>query len=332
MDHEDDRPQSTDAGRQADERLIHSLLVHMHDEQATQHREQRVQHAMRAVRRQEEATAMVVPSVTAETAHRPRRLRLWAARGAWAAAAMILIAVGILLVTSSSTPAMAALNNMISALGRPGDRTYHIDMEDMPEPSAGRPPEENWPARIPRPGLSDAKLYLRDGRQYVLVRHDPNGGLIYDGYDGQLSWRVRRGALAETKEGLGAGGIPMPPMMADVPFCDLQQTLARIRVDYTAEQLDQAALSPGDPELRHVRVRRHSRWVKGPETIDIWTDPKTDMPKRIVFDRAKLQGNPEPCRLTLDLVSEEPLSADWFSYTPHVTGSSQEEPNGPGKP
>jgi hypothetical protein len=332
MDHTDDRRQDAEADRQADERLLHALLVHMHDEQAAQHREQRVQRVMQAIRQQEEAAATVVPAVAADTTLRPHRLRLWVTRGAWAAAAMILIAVGMLVITSSSTPAMAALNDMITALGRPGDRTYHIRMEDMPEPREGRPPEENWPANMPRPGLDDARLHLRDSRQYLLVRHDPKGGLIFDGYDGRQSWRVRRGVLAEAKEGLGAGGIPMPPMMADVPFCDLQQTLEQIRKDYAAEQLDKAALSPGSPELRHVRVRRHSRAVKGPETIDIWADPETGMPTRIIFDRAKLQGNLQPCRLTLDLVSEEPLSADWFSHTAHVTKPSHEERDDLGRP
>jgi hypothetical protein len=173
---------------------------------------------------------------------------------------------------------------------------------------------------VPRPGLDDAKLYLRDGRQYLLVRRDPKGGLIFDGYDGQQSWRVKDGVLAETKEGMGAGGIPMPPMMADVPFSDLHKTLERIHMDYTVEPLDQAPLPSGGQVLRHVRVHRNSREVKGPETIEIWANPKTGLPQRIVFDRAKIQGNREPCRLTFDLVSKGPLSAEWFTPAPHVTG------------
>jgi hypothetical protein len=106
--------------------------------------------------------------------------------------------------------------------------------------------------------------------------------------------------------------------MADVPFSDLHQTLERIRVDYTVEQFDQAPLPSGNKEWRHVRVRRNSREVKGPETIEIWADPKTAMPQHIVFDRAKLQGNREPCRLTFDLVSEDALWPDWFSPAPHL--------------
>jgi hypothetical protein len=130
---------------------------------------------------------------------------------------------------------------------------------------------------------------------------------------------VRDGALAETKEGVGAGGIPMPPMMTDVPFSDLHQTLERIGVDYTVEQLDQVPLPSSGQITRHLKVRRNSHEVKGPETIEIWADSKTATPKRIIFDRAKVQGNREPCRLTFDLVSEQPLPANWFTSAAHVS-------------
>lgn len=233
-----------------------------------------------------------------------------------AAAAIILVVVGIWVFPYSPTPALASLNDIISALGRPGDRTFRIQMENLPEPPGRRSPDDH--GTVPRPGLDDAKLYLRDGRQYMLVRHDPKGGLIYDGYDGQQSWRIRDGRVAEVREGPGAGGIPMSPMMADVPFSDLHQTLERIRVDYTVQQLDQASLPSGGDLLRHVKVRRNSREVKGPETIEIWADSKTAMPRRIVFDRAKIQGNPAPCRLTFDLVSEESLVTNWYTPNAHT--------------
>ena len=303
---DNDTPGSAGADRQADERLVHAMLLHLHDDQPAQHREQRVQRALRGIR--ESAT----PSTHA------RRLPLWAWRSVWAAAAAVLVVAGLWVFTPSPTPAMASLNDILASLGLPGDRTYRIHMQDQPAPPENRPPDEPPPETAPRPGLDNATLYLRDGTQFLLVRDDPKGGFIFDGFDGRLSWRITRGLLAETKEGLGAGGIPMPPIMADVPFSDLHQTLERIRVDYTVETLDQAPLPSGGEARRHVRVRRHSREVKGPETIEIWADPKTAIPQRIVFDDAKIQGNREPCQITFDLVSEDPLSPDWFSPKPHV--------------
>ncbi|MCE5325886.1 MAG: hypothetical protein LLG01_05675 [Planctomycetaceae bacterium] len=293
----------------ADERLVHALLTHLYDEQSAQHRRRRVQRVVEAI---------------AASARPARRVALWARRAAYAAAAMLLAAVGIWVFNTPSR-AMASLNDIIGALAKPGDRTYHIAMQDLDEPPPpegdDRPPRpgdgDRSGPRIPRPGLDDATLYLRDGRQYLLVRRDPNGGVIYDGFDGRQSWRIRRGELAETRQGPGAGGIPMPALMADVPFSDLHQTLERIKVNYTLERLDETALPSGGQLLRHVLVRRNSRQVKGPETIEIWADLHSGLPRRIVFDRAKIQGNIEPCRVTLDLLSDKPLATDWFTPAPH---------------
>ena len=307
-----DIPQDNDtpggADRQADERLIHAMLLHMHDDQAADRREERVRQAMRSIRESQPSTTLTL------------RLPVWARRSVWAAAAAVLVVAGLWVFTASPTPAMASLNDILASLGRPGDRTYRIHMEDQPAPPERRHPDEPPPEMAPRPGLDNATLYLRDGSQYLLVRDDPKGGFIFDGYDGRQSWRITRGSLAETRVGLGAGGIPMPPIMADVPFTDLHQTLERIRVDYTVEQLDQAPLASGGEMLRHVRVRRNSREVKGPETIEIWANPKTAIPVRIVFDDAKVQGNREPCRITFDLITEETLSPTWFSPAPHMAG------------
>lgn len=319
MDRASDNTENAGTGREADQRLIHALLLHLHDDQAAEHRQQRVQRAMQAIREPAEPQSSQTLSAAGSPAARTLRFPAWARRAVWAAAAMILVAVGVGVFTYSPTPALASLNDILSALGRPGDRSYRIQMEDLPEPPGRKPPDDRRPEMVPRPGLDDARLYLRDERQYLLVRNDPKGRLIFDGYDGRQSWRVRAGALAEMKEGLGAGGIPMPPMMADVPFTDLHQTLERIRVDYTVEQLDQAPLPSGGEVMRHVRVRRNSREVKGPETIEIWADPKTAIPKRIVFDDAKLQGNRQPCRLTFDLLSEKTLPQNWFTPAPHIS-------------
>ncbi|MCX5684546.1 MAG: hypothetical protein NT049_12780 [Planctomycetota bacterium] len=315
MGNDNDNLQDEGPGRQADDRLVHALLLHTHNPEASEHREERVRRAMQGIC---ESVSPNMSSSAARPAERTPRLRTWARRSVWAAAATVLIVVGLFALFNGPSSAQASLNEIIGALGRPGDRTYRIQMEDLPAPPPRESPDDPKPEMAPRPRLDNATLYLRDSQQYLLVRDDPKGGSTFDGYDGRQSWRVRAGVLAETKEGLGAGRIPMPPIMADVPFSDLHQTLERIRVDYTVEQFDQAPLPSGSEALRHVRVRRNSREVKGPETIEIWADLKTAMPKRIVFDRAKLQGNRQPIRLTFDLVSESPLSADWFAPEAHT--------------
>ena len=310
MSLDESHAQDASPGSQGDDRLVHALLLHLHDPQAVAQRERRVQSALTAIR---------TAARPADTAPRVLRFPKWARRSLAAAAALLILAIGIWLLTTTSTPAMASIADILTSLGRPGDRTYHIQMIDLPEPSGSGGPEE--PGRLPKPGLDDATLYLRDGKQYLLVRHDPNSPEpILDGFDGQRRWSMHRGILDETQA--GRGGIPMPALMADVPFSELPQTLDRIRVDYRIEALDEARLAAGGELLRHVRVRRNSRAVKGPETIEIWADTQTALPRRIVFDDAKIQGNRAPCRLVLDLVSAEGLASGWFAPAGHVTGQA----------
>lgn len=323
MDNPSDILQNTSDASRGDDRLVHAILLHAYNPQAAQDRENRVARVMQAVR--QPAATVAVEAQQFSAGKRPAVVRTWSIRLAWAAAAMVLIAAGIFALTYSSTPALASLNDILSALGQPGDRAYHIQMESLPENPGRRPPEDRAPNMQPKPSLDDATLYLRDGRQYLLVRNGPHGEILKDGYDGKQSWRIRGGVLAETREGLGAGGIPMPPIMADVPFSDLHNTLERILVDYTVEQLDQLPLPSGGEKLRHVLVRRNSREVKGPETVEIWADAKTALPRRIVFDRAKLQGNRQPCRLTFDLTSQAALPADWFMPRAHVSADNRNQ-------
>ena len=304
--------------RQADDRLVHALLLHLHNQQAAAQREQRVHSALLALRQ----PAVVTPPNMLDRATRLPRLRFptWARRSAWAAAAMIMIVIGMFALVSSPKPALASLNDILGALSRPGDHAFQISV-DPPDP------EFLTPA-----GLDHATLYVRNGTQYLLVRPDIKGGSLFDGFDGTQSWRISGGRLAETRQGLGAGGLGMPQNMTDTLFSDLQPTLERIRTDYTVERLDQAPLPSGGIPMRHLVATRNSHEVRGPVTIEIWADSKTGMPQRIVFHQAKFQGSTEPRRLTFDLIGEAPLPADWFTPATHVRGNTGSGPPPRGTP
>jgi hypothetical protein len=297
-----------DIQQQADGRFVHALLLHMHDERALQYREQRVERAMLALREPGIATPRGDNGSAARPAGRSLQIPAWARRTAWAAAAMVLVAACIFAMTYSPAPALASLSDILGALNRPGDRAYRITVQPPDPPSQGKV------------GLDRATLDLRDGSQYLLIRLDPKGGFQFDGYDGRQSWRISGGQVAETKEGLGAGGLGLTETMPDTLFSDLEPTLKQIGTDYTIERFDLAPLPAGGPPLRHVLASRKSRDVKGPVVIEIWADTKTGMPRRIVFDQAKFQGSTLPRRLTFDLVSEDVMPADWFTPAPHTAG------------
>ena len=296
-----DIPPGAIAERIADEQFVHALLLHIHDADGAARREARLQRAMRTIQ-------------TTATAPRDQRRRMPVVlrRGSWAAAAGILLIVGVYMFTSSTTPAMASINAIIDALNRPGDRTYRVRVT---------PPDG-----LNRPGLDGATLYLRDGQQFLLARIDPKGGELFDGFDGQESWRVRAGELVESQDGPGAGRIPLPQIMADVPFTDLRRTLERIHGDYSIERPDGGPLRPAEKPLMHIRANRNSPAVKGPPTIEIWADPQTGLPRRIVFREAKFQGSQRPRLLELELATEANLPEDWFSPSAHVQNVAEGRP------
>jgi len=294
-------PPEVVADRIADEQLVHALLVHIHDADGATRRDARLQRAMQAIR-----------TIATAPGDRRRRMPVVLRRGSWAAAAGILLIFGVYMFTSSTTPAMASINAIIDALNRAGDRTYHVRVT---------PPDG-----FHRPGLDGATLHLRDGRQFLLVRVNPKGGELFDGFDGQQSWRVRAGELVESQDGPGAGRIPLPRIIADVPFTHLRRTLERIRGDYSIERLDRGPLIPGEEPLTHIRAHRISPNVKGPPTIEIWADSETGLPRRIVFHEAKFQGSQRPRLLELELTSEADLPEDWFSPSAHVQNAAEGRP------
>lgn len=301
--------------RNADQRLVHALLLHVHDDHAAQHREERVQAVVFAARdntRTGALSAEAPPDRLSSAKSRTRRLHAVTWRAVSAAAAVIAIAVGAFVVNNSTRPALASVTQILTALNQPGDRTYRLSV---------------YPADTePKHGLNGATLYLRDGQEYLLVRIDHRGRELFDGYDGHSSWRIRAGVLVEVRKGPGAGGIPMPRSMAEVPFADLQGTLESIQRDYVVERFNLAPLDDGGPQVRHLFARRRSPEAKGPNTIEIWADPQSGTPQRIVFDDAKFQGNAEPRRLTFKLISEAQLPVDWFSHSAHGRTRSGDRP------
>ncbi len=301
---------------EGDDRLVHALLSHVYEEHAIQRRDDRIQRVIAEVGRQSSTEGQAGQQLLS-VVRRTRTGIRWVRPLSMMAAAVCII-IGLWALTSTPSTAAASINRILATLGAPGDRTYRISLQELPKSRGPHAPQDLGTA--PRPGLDEAVLYLRDGNQYVLARRDPHGGWAYDGFNGRQSWRVRRGRVEEVRDGLGAGRISMPPLMADVPFTDLRGTLERIRSDYRVEQSDSDSEFKHDGHQMNILASRNSRWVKGPKTIDIWADAETGVPHRIVFDDAKVQGSPIPCRITLSLQDEKPLPADWFAAEAHVGG------------
>jgi hypothetical protein len=299
---DEERDNSADFRQQANDRLIHALLVQMHDAQADGHREERVRRVLATIKAPVEADKPLL---------HPAGLAGRVGRWVFAAAAMLLVAVGLWMLTSSSKTAYASLNDILGALGKPGDRTFRIRIE----------PRD--PRIQPMLHLDGATLYLRDGKQYLLERPDPAGGLQYDGYDGRQSWRINSGRVVEIREGLGAGGVGISAAMSDSLYENLQATLSQVGTDYTIETFEQAIRSPDGTTLSHViaRHRPGGGGIQGPPTIEIWADPKTGIPRRIVFEQDPIPRVPTARRMVFELANEVSLPENWFTTEVHVVST-----------
>lgn len=242
----------------------------------------------------------VLASIRGNASPAPYRATTSAPTRSFAAAAALLVATTLIwLLGGHPRTAMASVSDVLTALQRIGDRTYRLAVD---------PPDGGG-----RFSLHDAWLHLRDGTQFLLIRNDSRGHRAIDGFDGERSFRIRDGILVEDRVGTGAGRIPLPARMSELPFHDLEQALAGLETDYAIEEFGPVPDGTGGRKALRLLAQRRTREAKGPAAIEILADPITGMPRRIVFDRAKFQGSADPRRLTLDLVSEQALDAGFFT-------------------
>lgn len=294
----------------ADERTVHALILHSAEKiDGDDRRNRRVMSVMDAVRQIIERSGVAPssdenpPMIGEAAAAVGRRKNSLVYLLSAVAAGAIAIAV-FMLHSPPNGPAMATVPDLLSALDRPGDRRFEIKVDPAD-------PREKH-------GLDGATLYLRNHDQYLLVRRTPKEREIFDGFDGRESWRIRGGAIVERQSGLGAGGLPMPRSMSEIPFGDLRATIARIAEDYKiAEFAIERSAADAAPRRRLVAEKSDEK-TKGPRRIEILADARTGLPERIDFIDAKFQGSPTPRRLTFTLAGEGPQPADFFSAERHV--------------
>ena len=74
--------------------------------------------------------------------------------------------------------------------------------------------------------------------------------------------------------------------------------------------------SPNEQGLSCLRATRKPGQRGGPRTVDIYYDAATAVIERMTLDRLP-QAKGGPRRLTMQLISEEPLAKDFFRHESH---------------
>jgi len=297
--------------RVADLQLVHSLLTHVYDPDEAG-RERQIQKAMWRIR--SEGGMLPEPAAARRSRRLARRLISWSV----AAAAAILLVVSLVSLFSSN-PAVAALDRMIAAVEQAGDRTYSIRMWDQrPGIRRDRRHRGAEPPDARKASLDGATLYLRGRNMFVLERPTSTGRTVVNGFDGSQSWLIRPKRPVLVSDDPTRFRIPMPEDLAGVLSLDMRATLDRIRDSYEVEYLGPRSFGEGtDRAWTHLRARKRDRRVRGPKVIKLWSHPDSDLLRRIVFENVKVQGQPTLRHIAIDLVSERPLPADWFTHSAH---------------
>ena len=72
-----------------------------------------------------------------------------------------------------------------------------------------------------------------------------------------------------------------------------------------------------DASWAYLHATKPNRSFRGPRVIRIWAHPSTGLLRRIEFADIRLQDDPEPKKLILDLVDQKQLPNDWFTHSAH---------------
>lgn len=278
--------------RAADLQLVHSLLVHMaqRDESAAQARVQAVLHGIDAMGR--------------PTARLARLTRSFAP---YALAAMLALACIAFFMQMQTNTAAAAVDRMIAAFDRAGDRTYQLTLRDA---GKGGRPEPAGPGE--RAQLDGATLYLRGSDKFVLSRLTPSGKTVINGSDGRTRWLIRPDKPVLISTDPQAFRIPMPPDLAQILSLDLKETLVHIRDNYRVAYVDSA----GQNAPTHIEATKTAKGIPGPKNIRISADAG-GLLTEVEFIGIHLQGDQTPRNLTIRLSDQKQLSDDWFTHQAH---------------
>jgi hypothetical protein len=278
--------ESASPQQQAAGQLVHALLTQLHDTDVTG-REARIQQTMLAIRGDEgRARRPLIPFPV---------MRMGAAAGI-----AILIAVSVVLL--QSRPAMAAMDRIIEACLQPGDRTYAVKVEALNGPGQ----------RVKR-----QTLYTRDGRLYVHVQPVAKGTVLVKGRNETHSWQVRPNGGVEISEDPEGIRMPMPRDLAALPFLDLHAVLQQLKVRYNITMLAHQTIAGDGTTWACLEAVKKDDKLKGAKRVKVYYHPETFGVRRILFDRVHTQGRSERKRITMDLVSQDPLPGNWFHPEAH---------------
>lgn len=239
-----------------------------------------------------------------------RRFGPW---GAAAAALAVVVAVAAF-TRHSMAPVLAAsltLDRAVAAAAARVDREYRIDVLDH---GPGGPPAPVTGQRGGRkPGIDGARLFVRGGDAFVLVRRFADGTPFVTGSDGAVGWAAPPHGAIHLSHDTRRFRRAVPGERDEIPFLDLRDGLDGLRRGYELSVRPAGEVGAGDLEV--LVARRRVARAGSPELVMAWID-RAGVPRRIEI-RGLGSDAEGATAVALSLVREADLGPGFFAHESH---------------
>ncbi|MFN7737448.1 MAG: hypothetical protein ACK5O8_15130 [Pirellula sp.] len=183
----------------------------------------------------------------------------------------------------------------------------------------GRYPVQAEEARPPKPSLDGAKLFVRGGRQFVLMRRMENDEWFITGSDRSSSWAIRPGSPVRVSDDLTRFYRDLPGHEHAVPLWNIDEG-ASILVDAYHLSLEPAS----ETTMKLIAVKR-SKQARGPFRFEIDYRADTGDIEYLRFYDMPYGPDHIPL-LEMELVDSELLAPEFFSHEFHHAADRPVEP------
>lgn len=245
----------------------------------------------------------------------PKRAKLYHFSKVWlslaASAAALMLGLSFLLLAPSN-PALAAMDKAIQVIESMGDRSYRVRVAPI------RGTHTHQDASTKR-RFDEAELYLRGDNQFLFRAITPKGYRMVKGSNGQTSWSLKKDGTTEIKTDPKAIKLPLSARAENITFLDIGASLKALKDRYEISLVEKQKLKSSERFWTKLVMKKVDATIKGPRQIVLFCDLNEQRIQRMVFDKVHLRGAPEPMRVTLDLVSSEPLPDSWFEASHHLS-------------
>ncbi|PQO33013.1 hypothetical protein [Blastopirellula marina] len=266
-----------------------------------------------------QAQAFSTATTTSEVIS-PRETRAassFVGRGAWAVALSLMVLASFVAAVTwlgSSQGELAAsqeVDRLIAAQQQSPDRTYQITVEQIA-------PDSNFPngddGRPPKPPLDQARLYVRRGHQFVLVRPLPDGEAFITGSNGLESWAVRPSGPVRVSDDLTRFQHDLPGHEHQMPLINIEEGMQRLLAAYEVEfQSVESTEDQAEPMRRLIAKRKPGN--RGPEQVEITYAEQSRLIHEMRF--TEMPYGPQRLTIRLTLLEQQDLGPKFFAHPSH---------------